>query len=125
MDHEARTATITFATVVLTAMLVFTFRAELWAYVGVAWVAPLLVAPFVAPQCKHNARFPLNRARIYALIGALAGYASYFPLFLFLTPLLLGAGVWVAVAISIVVAAGLSAWFAARGCRHYTRLSGG
>ena len=123
MDHEVRTGTFSFVAVILAAFLTFGFRSQLWALLGLAWVAPLIVAPFLAPPCKHDGRLLLSRTRVYALIGALAGYASWFPLALILNPLLLGAGIWVAIAISAVVAAGLSAWFAVSGCRHYARLA--
>lgn len=122
MDHNVRTATITFVGVILAGSLTFAFRSQLWAYLGLAWVVPLFIAPFVAPPCRRGAHFLLNRTRIYAFVGALAGYAFYFPLSILLTPILLGPSIWVAVVISVVVAAGLSAWLAVKGCQHHSRL---
>jgi hypothetical protein len=123
MDHYGRTGAVTFAAVAATALLTLAFRAELWSYLGVAWVVPLIAAPFLAPPCRHHARFLINRSRLYALIGGMAGYALYFPLLLLLTPLLLGGGIQAAFLVSVVAAAALAAWLAVKGCQRHNRSS--
>ena len=126
MKPDSRNGLVTGVLVLAVSIVTFSFFGPLFSSVGLLSVAPLIATPYLAARCSEAPSFWFNRSRLYALGGAVLGYAILFALiwpFSYLTrgSPYLWAGLLMASAVGIPLASFGAAWFSIKGCSHYRR----